>query len=143
MDQALLYTQIGTDFVCIDDLANHVAQYRSPGESPLQTLTHHMAVYRNGVLLAAVAALDSFQALMQSLLSGGVQGFAPMSALSGYAGVVKMRGEFVKRLFDANKESTEPTGDRSPESFTSCASSSTAPSTTTLRSPPAQAVRLL
>jgi hypothetical protein len=103
MDQALLYTQIGPDFVCIDDLANHVAQYRSPGESPLQTLTQHMALYRNGVLLPAVAALDSFQALMQGLLSGGFQGFAPMSALSGYASVVKMRGEFVKRLFDANK----------------------------------------
>jgi hypothetical protein len=103
MDHSLLYTQIGPDFVWHDDLANHMATYGASEESRLETLAHHTALYRNGILLPGALVLGSFQTLMQQLLSGAFQDFAQVSTLAAYASIVKMRGEFLKRLFDEEK----------------------------------------
>ena len=36
-------------------------------------------------------------------MSGGYAGFAPVSSLDAYADIVRMRSEFVKRVFDPVK----------------------------------------
>ena len=103
MDERLLYTEIGPSFCWHDDLANHIEMYGQPGESDIQTLWHHMANYRNGVLLPAVEITDRFQRLLEALFTGGSDGFAAVGTLDAYASIVKMRAEFVKRLFDSEK----------------------------------------
>lgn len=103
MDADLLYTRVGADFVHHNDLANHLAAYGQPGETLMELLMRSMAFYRNGVLLPAVGLLDGFYNLTQSLVAGGYPGFAPVSTLESYADIVRMRGEFVKRMFDPSK----------------------------------------
>jgi hypothetical protein len=103
MDDNLLYTKVGRSFVWHDDLANHLSTYGQPGETNLETLTRALALYRNGVLLPAVAVLDGFPEILGRLFAGGFPGFAPVTTLADYAAVVKMRAEFVKRLFDKTK----------------------------------------
>lgn len=98
-----LYTNVTQEFVWHDDLANHVAEYGKPSESRLQVLAHTMALYRNGVLRPANVMLNDFQGLMQEILSGGYPGFAPVGTLAAYASIVKMRGEFIKRIFQHDK----------------------------------------
>ena len=103
MDSNLLYTQIGPEFVCHNDLANHLTTYGKPGETLLQLLMRAMALLRNGVLLPAVGLLDGFDKLTQGLMVGGYEGFSPVGTLDAYADIVRMRSEFVKRMFDPYK----------------------------------------
>jgi hypothetical protein len=103
MDGNLLYTRIKPDFVWHNDLANHVSTYGRPGETLPHVLAHTMALYRNGVLLPAVGLLDGFRQLTEALLNGGFRGFAPVGSLDAYADIVRMRSEFVKRMFDPAK----------------------------------------
>jgi hypothetical protein len=103
MDASLLYTKVGRSFVWHNDLANHITQYGRPGETLMQTLGHTQALYRNGVLLPAIGVVDSFRAILNALIAGGYEGFAPIDSLSSYSAIVKMREEFVKRLFDRDK----------------------------------------
>lgn len=103
MDRNLLYTDIGPTFVWHNDLANHHDTYGRNGESLLATLMHSMALLRNGVLLPAVGVLDGFDKLTQGLMAGGYEGFAPVGTLDAYADIVRMRSEFVKRMFDPVK----------------------------------------
>ena len=65
MDENLLYTEAGATFKSVDDLANHIEMYGHPGETTLETLGHHGALYRNGVLLPAVAIVDGFRGILR------------------------------------------------------------------------------
>jgi hypothetical protein len=95
MDENLLYTEVGPTFKWVDDLANHIEQHGP--------LTQASALYRNGVLLPAAGIHDRFSKMLEQLVAGGFRGFEPVSSLGAYAAIVKMRAEFVKRMFDQEK----------------------------------------
>jgi hypothetical protein len=67
----LLYTEVAPTFVWHNDLANHLSTYSHQGETELETLTRALALYRNGVLLPAVAVLDGFPEILGRLFTGG------------------------------------------------------------------------
>lgn len=68
-----------------------------------EVLSRIALFFRNGALIPAASILDDFDALIRRLYAGGYAGFDPISSLDEYARLVRMRQEFVKRMFDSSK----------------------------------------
>ena len=59
--------------------------------------------FRNGALEPSALVLDDFTNIIGKLYSGAYPGFCPIASLAEYASFVRMRQEFVKRIFDRAK----------------------------------------
>jgi hypothetical protein len=101
-----LYVNLRSAFTAVDDLDEHAVP-RVMRENNLtskdEVLSRIALFFRNGALIPAASILDDFDALIRRLYAGGYAGFDPISSLDEYARLVRMRQEFVKRMFDSSK----------------------------------------
>jgi len=66
-------------------------------------LANRTLLFRNGALIPAATIVDEFTGLMERVYVGGYEGFERISTLADYAYLVRMRQEFIKRMFDNSK----------------------------------------
>jgi hypothetical protein len=59
--------------------------------------------FRNGAIVPAASVLDDFDPLVRNLYFGQYAGFPAIDSVDAYAAMVRVRQEFVKRLFDDKK----------------------------------------
>lgn len=101
-----IYVNIRSAFVAVNDLDEHAIPraMRDHGLPSKQAVLDRVALlFRNGALIPAASILDDFDALVRRLYAGEYHGFERISSLTEYAYLVKMRQEFVKRMFDRSK----------------------------------------
>jgi hypothetical protein len=112
------YVNIRPEFRAVNDLDMFVVP-RAAAELGARTKADVLArttfFFRNGAIVGASNVLDDFTALVRSLYLGGYPGFPPITTLDAYAALVRVRQEFVKRLFQPSKgvwrgEGTPPIG---------------------------------
>jgi hypothetical protein len=101
----VLYLDIGPTFQVANDLDdNLVPQWAArPGESKSSVLARTIVYLRNGSLEGYIEPFDDFNALMSKLYSGRYEGFNRFPTIQAYAALVRMRSEFVARIFNPNK----------------------------------------
>ena len=113
------YVNIAHGFRAVNDLDVNVVP-KSAVELGVATKAEVLArttfFFRNGAIVPAAKVLDDFMPLVQNLYLGGYPGFPPVETIDAYASMVRVRQEFVKRLFDKPKgvwrgEGRGPVGD--------------------------------
>jgi hypothetical protein len=98
------YWDITPAFKEVNDLdETHVLPLLNEYGTKANVLAHRAFAFRNGALEPAFAILNDYTAMMERLYSGGYEGFSPEMSLDDYAALVRVRQEFVKRLFDPSK----------------------------------------
>jgi hypothetical protein len=96
------YLRIGADFRPVDNLAPLCQP--NGGSTVRALLEHRVLFFRSGAALTPAAIVsDQFNAMLESILLGQSQGFTPATSIEKYAALVRMRQEFVKRLFELDK----------------------------------------
>jgi hypothetical protein len=104
--QGGLYVNLRPAFTAVNDLDEHAIPrvMRENGlASKYDVLSRIALFFRNGALIPAASILDDFDALIRRIYAGGYPGFDLISSLAEYAYLVRMRQEFVKRMFDRSK----------------------------------------
>lgn len=100
------YVNIGHQFRVTDDLDMYAVP-RAAAQLGVATKSEVLArttfFFRNGAIVPAANVLDDFEPLVRRLYLGGYPGFPPIETIEAYAAVVRVRQEFVKRLFDRPK----------------------------------------
>lgn len=100
------YVNIGHDFRVVNDLdmyAVPAAAAKLGVVTKAEVLARTTFFFRNGALVPAATVLDDFVPLVRNLYLGGYAGFPPIETIGAYAAVVRVRQEFVKRLFHPAK----------------------------------------
>lgn len=99
------YLDIRGDFQSVNDLDDNLIPHYAAyvGEPKMSVLDRTTILVRNGYLLTTAAPSDDFTALIGKLYQGSYPGFHPFDSIHGYAAVVRMRSEFVKRLHEPDK----------------------------------------
>jgi hypothetical protein len=93
-------------FTVVNDLDEHAVPrvMREGGfNSKAEVLANRTLLFRNGALLPAATIFDDFTALIERVYVGGYDGFDRILTLDDYAYLVRMRQEFIKRMFDNSK----------------------------------------
>lgn len=101
-----LYTNVRCAFTVVNDLDEHAVPrvMREGGfNSKAEVLANRTLLFRNGALLPAATIFDDFTALIERVYVGGYDGFDRILTLDDYAYLVRMRQEFIKRMFDNSK----------------------------------------
>lgn len=101
-----LYTNMRRAFTAVNDLDEHAVpkMMREGGfSSKREVLANRALFFRNGALIPAARIFDDFTALIERVYVGGYEGFDRIATLVDYAYLVRMRQEFIKRMFDSSK----------------------------------------
>jgi hypothetical protein len=101
-----LYTNVRPAFTAVNDLDEHAVPrvMREGGfSSKAEVLANRTLFFRNGALIPAATIFDDFTGLIERVYVGGYDGFDRISTLDDYAYLVRMRQEFIKRMFDSSK----------------------------------------
>lgn len=100
-----LYVNVQEEFRVVNDLDMYAIPNAAAklGVPVKDVLGHTTFFFRNGAIVPAAAVLDDFVPLVRNLYLGGYEGFPSISSIEAYAAVVRVRQEFVKRLFDRSK----------------------------------------
>jgi len=100
------YVNIRDEFRAVNDLD----MYKVPEaaaelgvRSKDEVLARTTFFFRNGAIAHCAGVLDDFTKLVRNLYFGGYPGFPPIATLDAYAALVRVRQEFVKRIFDPSK----------------------------------------
>lgn len=103
--EGVTYYDIRREFQSVNDLDEHLVPHYAEygGEPKMSVLLKRTILLRNGHLQTTLEPLDDFTALMDKLYHGRYPGFRPFDSIQGYAAVVRMRCEFVKRLHEPDK----------------------------------------
>jgi hypothetical protein len=100
------YVNIKPDFDVYDDLNQHsgLTAAKAAGVATVHELLQQAILFfRNGALEPAAFVCDRFTEMLGDVVLGRVAGFDPITTLDEYAALVRMRQEFVKRLFLPDK----------------------------------------
>lgn len=101
-----LYVNLRPSFTVTNDLDDHAVP-RTMAEggfvSKADVLANRTLFFRNGALIPAATLFDEFTRLIERVYVGGYDGFDRISTLGDYAYLVRMRQEFIKRMFDNAK----------------------------------------
>lgn len=103
--EGLDYIGIGKDFRTANEFdENIIPQWElAPGEGKAAVLQRATGYLRNGSLTGYVEPFDDFNTLMTKLYDGRYEGFARFSRIEAYAALVRMRAEFITRVFKPAK----------------------------------------
>ena len=101
-----LYVNLRRAFTVVNDLDDHAvpaAMTDGGFDSKADVLANRTLFFRNGALIPAARIFDEFTRLIERVYVGGYDGFERISTLADYAYLVRMRQEFIKRMFDSSK----------------------------------------
>lgn len=101
-----LYVNVSTGFRLVDDLDSVViprAMAETGATTKAAAMRGRLFFFRNGALLPAAMLFDSFTRLMEDVYGGGFDNFERVSSLGHYGALVRMRQEFIKRMFEPSK----------------------------------------
>lgn len=103
--EELLYVDINTEFKAVNDLDDNLVPLWAgdSGESKMELLSRMIGYLRNGTLQAVLEPFDDFNSLMSKLYAQSYPGFARPATIQEYGSLVRMRSEFVKRIFNKSK----------------------------------------
>jgi len=73
------------------------------GEGKQRVLSRTIGYLRNGSLRGYLEPFDDFNGLMSKLYDGRYDGFESFSTIQAYAALVRMRAEFITRIFKPSK----------------------------------------
>jgi hypothetical protein len=101
-----LYVNLRPAFSVVNDLDEYAVP-RTMAEggfaSKAEVLANRTLFFRNGALIPAATIFDEFTGLIERVYVGDYDGFERISTLADYAYLVRMRQEFIKRMFDNSK----------------------------------------
>lgn len=101
-----VYVNVSTGFRLVDDLDRVViprAMEETGASTKEEAMRGRLFFFRNGALLPAAMLFDSFTRLMEDVYRGGFENFDRVSSLDHYGALVRMRQEFIKRMFEPSK----------------------------------------
>lgn len=101
-----VYVNVSTGFRLVDDLDRVViprAMEETGASTKEEAMRGRLFFVRNGALLPAAMLFDSFTRLMEDVYRGGFENFDRVSSLDHYGALVRMRQEFIKRMFEPSK----------------------------------------
>jgi hypothetical protein len=103
--EGLDYVDIGTGFRAVNEFDDNIIPQweRWPGEGKSAVLARTTGYLRNGSLVGYVDPFDDFNGLMSKLYDGRYDGFTRFSRIEAYAALVRMRAEFITRVFKPAK----------------------------------------
>jgi hypothetical protein len=100
------YVNISDHFKVVNDLDMYAVP-RAAAELGVATKDEVLArttfFFRNGAIVPSAQVLDAFEPVVRTLYLGRFPGFPPIDTIDAYAAIVRVRQEFVKRLFDKPK----------------------------------------
>jgi len=100
------YVNVGQTFRVVNDLDMDkvpTAAQKLGVATKAEVLARTTFFFRNGAIVPAANVLDAFEPLVQTLYFGRYPGFPPIDSIDSYAAIVRVRQEFVKRLFEKTK----------------------------------------
>jgi hypothetical protein len=102
---ALDYLDIGKTFRAANEFDDNILPEweATPGEGKAAILQRTTGYFRNGSLGGYLEPFDDFNRLMSKLYDGRYDGFARFTRIEAYAALVRMRAEFITRIFKPAK----------------------------------------
>jgi hypothetical protein len=98
------HVDLRREFKAVNDLDdNLIPAWAKAGETKMDVLARAIAYLRNGSLKGVIEPFDAFNELMTKLYNGRFEGFARFESIESYGALVRMRSEFLKRLFVGSK----------------------------------------